>query len=272
MNTHSKALAVYTLFFSLLLFGCETGQVPGSAIIPTSSIAPTPTITYTPTLTPTVTSTFTPTVTFTPESSATPDIQIAICTSENFLDYEIPEESLLDGTYREVLGEALTTPFDPAKIMDVPLWGNATAIIYYIKRPPFNPSQKETWPFQRYLTGYTEYQGNVYAVMPIKFWNPKGEDSIMIGLYKFESYESTDEKKKAIIKRWEDEMNITPLAYASRFRSDPLVSKSLEKYPDWKDRLVRFVNNNKYNAKNQDISAMDGMMFLTIIEPNGWYR
>lgn len=271
-----KRSLIFSIIFSILILTACLSPRSGSVSIPAMASTPSETSSPPPTETPTATPTETP----------IPRVEAVICTSENFLDkdHEVDPESLFDGTYLEALRRTLSTPFDPAKIKNIPLWANGEAIIYEVTYPGtktlhlpnFDPNEKDTWPFQRFVTGYTIYRGITYAVMPIKFWNPKGEDSIVITLFKFDPA-SDDAGKKEAIKFWEDNMHITPILYNPNYTyaeyPDPLVARTFAKYPDFVARVKRFVNDNKRGDTNeQDMSALDGVVLLNTIKGSNWYR
>ncbi len=138
--------------------GTPGGKVDNRDSTPTPKPTdkPRPTGTPTPSPTPTQTPTETPT--------PTPEIKVNLCTPETFLnkEYYIPEEALFDTTYYNALKKNLTTPFDPDKILRKPFHNPGDCVAYAIVVPPdyqpltlpnFDPNHKETWPFQRYLTG-----------------------------------------------------------------------------------------------------------------------
>lgn len=263
-----KRSLIFSIIFSILILTACLFPRSGGVSTPAATSAPSETSSPAPTATPTET--------------PIPRVEAVICTSENFLDkdHEVDPESLFDGTYLEALRRTLSTPFDPAKIKNVPLWGSSEAVIYAVVTPPnfktvttpnFDPNKKDTWPFQRFVTGYTVYRGITYAVMPIKFWNPKGEDSIVITLFKFDPA-SDDARKKEAIKLWEDKMHITPILFPHRGPADPLIDRTIAKYPDWRERFRRFINNNMYDASGQDMTALDGMVLLTSIKDFSWFR
>ena len=62
-------------------------------------------------------------------------------------------------------------------------------------------------------------------------------------------------------------MHITPILYP-RNNTDPLVAKTLAKYPDFAERFWRFTGNNMYDVNRQDMTALDGMVFLNKISSN----
>ncbi|MHB8777476.1 MAG: hypothetical protein ACYC6R_06915 [Anaerolineales bacterium] len=127
-----KRSLISSIIFSILILTACLSPSGGVSTPTTASTSSSPTPTQ-----PAPTETATTTPTKIPTETPIPKVEAVICTSENFLDkdHEVDPESLFDGTYLEALRKTLSTPFDPAKIKNIPLRGMGDEIIYATVTP-----------------------------------------------------------------------------------------------------------------------------------------
>lgn len=239
---------------------------------------------------PTPVFTATPYETLTPEPTATKEVQFSVCPIEQYKDCKIPAESLFNGDYLKWL-QTLPVKFDsPIMKKDVPIvYMDNGWIVYQMQTSP-NFAKPGTETFNRNVTfGLTEYMGHRYLVMPVAFYNAATPDVpqwvVTVQPLYFENRDISDSEIEGVIDTWKNKMHVPVLLDGDlpdfSTKHDPLVAKTLAKYPDLKDLINTFVDYGDYVGKHPgDRSALSkpGLILLNLIEtttggkPHPWFQ
>jgi hypothetical protein len=262
-----KKVFILHFIFSILLSACGNANA-----------LPVPTATLAPSATATIAIAPTPKDTATPKATATPEVaQFEVCTIEKYKDCVIPAEALLDGSYKEWLETLPPTKFDPAKVHDVQLvhFDNGWIIYQPKNAPNFTGSNEGREPFNRDRTfGFTMYQGNNYLVMPIEYYDDDNIDKNQWVLTVNNITGQSDTQIQANIQIWRNQMNTTAWVDSNILfynpNPDPLVGKTMEKYPNLLDLINQFVDLGNNGPQDGNRAALDlpGLVFLNFIGPN----
>jgi hypothetical protein len=207
----------------------------------------------------------------------TPEVeQFKTCAPENYEDCYIPAEKLFGGEYLQWL-YTLSKPFDTknfntsAKLLN---YNNGWLMYYPVEDAPHFDLEGSA-PFRRDVTaGYTTYDGHQYLVMPVEFFDPVHPDKNQWVVTVHPLYNDTHEFSKdeidLLIDIWKTKMNYTVILSRTTpefsEKSDPLVSKSFDMYPDMVKRIDRFVDNLD-TGQVRDMAALSepGIILLNLI-------
>ena len=177
------------------------------------------------------------------------EFNIAACTVEHIFDEKINVEDL--PAFHDWLN-TLSKPFDASKIKDdvslMRMRGELNEIIYDWRTAPNWEDLEATGkiaPFRRDVTcAYLEYEGYVYLVLPIEYYDPneptknKWVITLQSMYWPGHSPEESNKLATSDMNIWQDEMNITPIVTTDQFQDarrkvqDPLVAKVFAAHPD----------------------------------------